>query len=734
MSSFHRLVLTSALLAFLSPMCAAAEETKSPKPPEAGDKSLPLVLDRYTVQASQDEVATWPEEKPDVFPFDRVGVFSELEAEQKPDQGAAMLSDELAVLPDPRQMEFVSISGGSTPRGFTAPRLRNGLTQLGFPEQIVGGRRDLLTGFMAVLYGRTAPGGIVNLISRRPTPKMSWQLDVTASDFPAFFVQAERSELLITKKLNGRILGSMSEQDGPEDFARRRDATGTASLRYSPDKYTVIFWEVEIARTKTIPSGGLPYTREVSGGPIGAPCIALADFNTNGPDAWARRTSRSTSIWAERKLTRGWYLRGGAQYWDRTQRELRFSTGPYVLSTGIFDGTREPQYNDRTDRTVGAQLEADIPWKGRRFDQRWLVGVEGSQAVTGRIRRALEKTDRDALPSGVLHLDPASPDYSTPTYSEATYSRVLTLRDEDANYVGVFLSDRISWARGKHGATFGIRQDWVDASIEDRLPGTKIPHATSSVGKTTYHAGWVGQNARGLAVFVNHSTAFQPQRRVDARTGRIQGNESTSGIETGLRWLTPNKKLLLTTAVYRLWNKNITRLNPAYDDPILDPEHTKPQLVSSGEEQFTGFELSARYNVTRKLTADARAAWLEATTTSSPDLPEEVGRQLPRTPKLTGSSSLTWRTDPSGLRWQHGCGFAWIGEQVAVYKSPTRQLWRNSSYGIVGLNSSYTWQQGKRIRHSVGVSVRNALNRNLVAAAGRVGGQRTIEGRYSARF
>ncbi|MFT3868365.1 MAG: hypothetical protein QM715_07695 [Nibricoccus sp.] len=154
MSSFLRLVFQffiSTAVAVLTASGADAPEPNSPKAlnPEPG---MPTVLDRFTVEAERDEVATWPEEKPNVFPFDRVGVFAELEAEARPEQGTTMLNEELAALPDQRQIEFVSISGGSTPRGFTAPRLRNGLTQLGFPEQIVGGRRDLLTGFMAVLY------------------------------------------------------------------------------------------------------------------------------------------------------------------------------------------------------------------------------------------------------------------------------------------------------------------------------------------------------------------------------------------------------------------------------------------------------------------------------------------------------------------------------------------------------------------------------------------------------
>ncbi len=733
MLQFTRTLLRSLSISiFALRFLVAAEPEQDTKP--GGNNSLPIVLDRFTVEASRDDVASWPEETPNIFPFGREGVFGEIANLQQIDPGSALLNDEISALPDQRQAEFISISGGSTPRGFTALRLRNGLTQLGFPEQIVGGRRDLLTGFMAVLYGRTAPGGIVNLISRRPTPKTSWLFETLVSDRPSLYLQAERSELIITKKLNGLAMGTWAWQNGPEDFAKRREGIATASLRYAPDKATIILWEIEVAQTRTVPAPGLPLTRETPGGPTGSPYLPLAAFNSNGPHAWARRDSFSTSVWAERKLDRGWSLRGGAQWWKRQLRELRFFTGPYVLSTARFDGTREPVFNDRTEDTVGTQIEIDIPVKHARFNERWLVGIEGSRAITNRIRRALPTADRDALPSTVRTLDPTEPDFTTPAYSDLTYSRRLTLRDEAASYVGVFASDRLSWAQGRHGATFGLRQDWVSATIDDLLPSARIPRSTSAVQKTTYHLGWVGQFVKKLAVFVNHSTAFQPQRRIDSRTGHIQGNESTSGIEAGLRWQTPSKNVIVTTAVYRLWNKNITRLNPAYGDPVLDPDQNQPQLASSGEEQFTSVESSLRWNLTPRLTADLRGALLEAITTSSPDLPEEENRQLPRTPKYTSSASLTWRPNPAGLGWQTSVAFAWIGSHVAVYATKTYELWTCSDYGVLGLNASYTWTQGKKLRHSAGLYVRNALNRDLLAAVGRLGGERGLEARYNVRF
>ena len=63
--------LRPALLSFTIALCTlraliAAEREAEPKP--TNDRSSPMVLDKFTVEAPRDDVTTWTEEKPDVFP------------------------------------------------------------------------------------------------------------------------------------------------------------------------------------------------------------------------------------------------------------------------------------------------------------------------------------------------------------------------------------------------------------------------------------------------------------------------------------------------------------------------------------------------------------------------------------------------------------------------------------------------------------------------------------------
>ncbi|MBE2212417.1 MAG: TonB-dependent receptor [Opitutaceae bacterium] len=706
-------------------------------------ENLAVEMPELQIADSTEEQEAWPEEAPSMFPFRRsrlFGVVIEDEADDRRD-GLA-LNEQLAALQDFNPGEFASTSGSGAPRGFTTPRLRNGLSQAGFPEIILGGRRDLLSGFLATYFGRTAPGGIVNHISTRPTPKPTTRLSLGADAMGEVRALGERNAPLggdpRTKrkpKLHYRLYGEARWREGPQDFAGQDVLTGGLVFRYAPDKATVWMLEIETVRVDADPAGGIVLERATRTAPRGAPHLALEDFNTNGPNARSRRDSGIVSLFMEQKRSDDLTLRAGAEVWRRAQDELTFITGAYLLDTGIFDGVREPQYNGREEAAAGLHVELDGTGTPAGINHRWVVGAAWSHQDTDREQRALPRATRDQLPAAVRFLDPDAPDWSIVPYSEDVYSRILGLRDEQAEFAGVFGSERVALADDRIYGTFGLRQDWVWSSIDDLRPAAPVPHATSDVERATYHAGLVWHAwPNRLAVFLNNSTAFQPARRVDARTSRIIGDESTAGTETGLRYASEDGKTTATASAYRLLNQGITRTNPLYNDPVADPLKLQPQYVSSGEEQFTGVELGARRKFPRSLTLSGKVAWLEAITTSSPDLPEEVGRQLPRTPEFTATANARYAFEAGALKGADcGVSWAWVGDHVAVYPASGRARVAYDDYHVLGLSAGYAWQV-RKTRHALSVSLRNALDEDLFAAAGRLGGARSLDAGYTVRF
>src|SRR5262249_13847617 len=149
--------------------------------------------------------------------------------------------------------------------------------------------------------------------------------------------------------------------------------------------------------------------------------------------------------------------------------------------------------------------------------------------------------------------------------------------------------------------------------------------------------------------FASASTAFDPSTRVDARTGRIQPNETTLGYEAGLKGRTADNKWEGNGALFLLYNQNISRRNPLYDDPIADAAQTQPQLVAAGEERSTGVRFDGRWRPDPAISVGMKVVYMDAITTASPALPWEVGKAITRLPALTGSLQARYRSqEPTG--------------------------------------------------------------------------------------
>jgi iron complex outermembrane receptor protein len=695
-------------------------------------------LPEFAIEDSVADQERWPEELENMFPFRRAGLFGPILVEdERAQEEFSVLTEQVAALAEFRPGEFASASGASTPRGFTAPRLRNGIVQSGFPEILVGGRRELLTGFLATYFGRTAPGGIHNNVSLRPAPRPSHAFGLRVNTLGEIHGSAERHAPLVPKKLHYRLTTTGRLRDGVQAHASESALTSGLSLRWAQGRRTVWLIEFEHAVVDAEPVSGIPLQRATRGAPRAAPYAPLAEFNGNGPGAWSWRESGIVSVLAEHSLRENLKLRAAAETWTRRQRELRFNTGPYLLDEGVFEGTREPQYNGRRQSAQGVQIELDGHGRLAGIEHRWLLGMFATSEGTWREQRALPIAERNALPVRARVLDPTAPDWSTPAYSESRYARLLALRDEESDYAGVFLSERFALSGDRFYGTLGLRGDRVRSLVEDLRPGAAIPRAGADVSRTTWHAGGVWHAWPGrLAGYFNHSTAFQPARRVDARTGRIIGNESTAGVESGVRYASADSSLVATAGVFRLWNENITRVNPRYNDAVLDPDGRQSQYVSSGEERFTGAEASLRRRFGPGLNLAASASWLDAVTTASPDLPEEVGRQLARLPRFTAAGNVAYRFQREGWKGLRlGAAYAWVGDHVAVYASERRNQAHVAygSYGVLNLTAGYDWVRKKR-RHAFSLAVRNVLDRDLVADAGRLGGELAVETGYGLRF
>lgn len=732
--------LRAALALLLASVAAAQTPPVAPVVPAvaplpAGEAEAPIALAKLFVVSRTDD----PE-------FDPTGMDGpEVELNEPPFSNDFLTGtaheDELAMELN-TEISFVS---GATPadiaagvsrlnlKGFPTPRLRNGFTQAGVPEVLNAGGTEVIMGPLTSVTGKAAPGGIANLVTARPRGKSFSKVELGATAHSFRRLETETNATLKPKRVWARLAATASERHGPEPFSfnRQRGASGTVIWRLNRAMSTMLALDYD-ERAANVAAGPVEW-RPSRLEPIVAPYAPLAYLGLAGPHAGLRKRTASASLQFEGQLGRRLTLRAGVQALSRALDEDRWTAGQFLLDTRKLGGIREPQHTAQPLRAALAHAELTARLALKKSDHKLTFSAETSHVGYARTQRALERADRDTLPDDVRFFDPAAPNYARPAYDPARFTRLITDRTERADYAALAGSERAAFAGGRLVLTAGARRDFVAIDVRDRRPTAPQPRATDATGEFSRHLGgnWIARPGR-LLVFANTSTAFEPSTRVDARTGHVQGNETTLGHELGAKLLFLDRRANATLLLFDLRNRNISRRNPRYDDPVLDAAQTQPQLLAGAAERFTGGLLEARVRPVPAWVVTLRGSYTHAITTRSPDTPEETGRALTRLPRLTGGLSTRYSLGGEGKK--SGLSLSargtYVSGFVASYETVSHRYLAYPGYALLGVGADYGRQVG-RTRHALGVNVSNALDKNLLALLNRPAAGREVSVSYA---
>lgn len=647
-------------------------------------------------------------------------------ADFTPDADSLALAGQIAAIAEASPADRIAGQDRLNLRGFPTPTLRNSFIQVGVPEVLNTGQTIVIQGPLVPVLGRAAPGGIQNFISARPRTKPQLRLAASASNRGRTRASLEWTGPVVPKKNWQRLAAEWTHRTGPEQFAEEDTFAASAALTFRHSRTASTMIEFDYRRIDALASPGVPEFIPVGATKSAGPWRPLALFNANGPEATVRRESLYGGVQFDTQPIKGLALRASLGAWRRELEQERFTTSRLDLATGFFAGTREPRHLEQPQQAFIAQLEGTLRYRKFGAEHKLLAAASHTWGRYLRAERALTAADRNRLPSDVLHFNPAAPNYFRPPFSPELYRRVITDRLERARYGSVEVSDRAAWKNGLTVLTAGLRYDTVALEIEDRRPNAARPHTDDRTSQWSGHLGVNHQVRRGrLLAFASTSSAFDPSTPVDARTGRIQDNETTVGHEAGLKGRLGRGRLDWSASAFLLFNRNIARGNPLYNDPVADANQTQPQLVATGEERFSGARVELNWKPRPDTTVVFKGSQVRAVTTASPDLPQEVDRPLTRLPEYTLSTSVRYRTpDPAGgLNWN--VGWQYVSGFVANYEDARRSFLAYPGYGLVHAGAGWSWRRKNR-QIEIELNVRNLLGRDLLASHARPGAGREL--------
>ncbi len=231
----------------------------------------------------------------------------------------------------------LDIGGGFNLRGFSSTsQLRDGFYRLGRYGGSNVDRMEIIKGSNAAIYGRTSPGGMVNMISKMPKDREAYSLKLSTGNFdqrgvleatgPLFQGTLGKTSYILTLSQYEKRFG----QEG-EDFARNHNQEYYLAVKHVFADKSVLSLQAEyFLQVRHAPPSSAPLITDMKGTATVDDDQAigyaknLANFNPQGPNSELNRGNISYTATYEKRLNNVWSARLAGSYfrarrWDYNQ-------------------------------------------------------------------------------------------------------------------------------------------------------------------------------------------------------------------------------------------------------------------------------------------------------------------------------------------------------------------------------------------------------------------------------
>ena len=444
---------------------------------------------------------------------------------------------------------------------------------------------EVIKGPSSILYGQSGPGGLVNMVTKKPTAQTLFNAsaDVDQHGSTRFMLDAGGA---LTEAEDLRARGVLVKQDVEYwreyqngDNRERDRFLGALVVDYDISDNAL----VRVHYDRTDDEAGLD-----TGAWIDNDANIIGNDKTIRDMSWAFTdiTVENMGIDFNVFLADNWQVKLG--YNEQTFERQRFESAPRKPSDFIEGDSYQSRPYDRFDdwqfKTAFIDFIGEFETVG--VHHQLLVGANSLDYYYGQLR-----TSADTINFSAGQNEPNRPNIS--------YKSDDTVSSSAYDYYGIYIQDLISFSP-KWQLSLGGRYD--KQSKENSNNESFVP----KVG-VLYHP-----NA-SATVYASYSEGFEPQNETlenenDVNNGMKLDAITSEQREVGVKWQLFDDRLMLSGALFDI-SKTGTLVSENLINPIGDITSITTQ---AGEQRHKGFELSAQGAATDRLFVMASTMYLDA--------------------------------------------------------------------------------------------------------------------------
>ncbi|EIC86444.1 ferrichrome porin FhuA [Serratia sp. M24T3] len=548
-------------------------------------------------------------------------------------------------------------------------------------------RVELLRGPSSVLYGKSNPGGVITMVSKRPTTEPLHEIQFKMGTDNLYETGFDFSDAIDDAGVYSyRLTGVAHSQDTQQQMSKEKRYSIAPSFSWRPDDKTNFTFlsnfqnDPYLGFYGWLPRQGtvVPYY-DAAGNAHKLP----TDFNDGEAGNKMSRNQKMIGYSFDHQFNDTWTVRQNLRYTKLQTQYIGFYGNGYTAPATL---NRAYVQSNENLSNFDVDTQAQAKFATGAVDHTLLMGVDYMRM----------RNDIDADYGTASNLNLLAPQYGNDK-TDLYYAYHILNRQEQT---GFYAQDQAEW---NHWIlTAGGRYDIAKTSTLTRSTETT---ASITDHKFTWRGGLNYLFDNGISPYFSYSQSFEP---TSGSTSGGQPFKPSVGkqYEAGLKYIPNDRPISITAAIYQLTKDN---------NLTVDPANTAFS-IQSGVIRSRGLELEAKAAVNANINVIASYTFTDAKYTHDTTYQGQRPVEVPRNMASLWADYTFHETALSGLTV--GSGVRYVGATSSFYTTGdnTDKPFNVAGYALVDATVKYDLGRFGMPGSSVGINVNNLFDREYVAS------------------
>lgn len=516
---------------------------------------------------------------------------------------------------------------------------------------------EILKGGAAILYGNVAPGGVLNMVTKKPKFDFGGEVSLRAGSFnlikPAVDIYGP-----VNHNIAYRINGTFESSDSYRDQVSSTRYYVNPSLLFKLSNRTELIVEGDYLRHEFTPDFGI--------GSLDSKIIADVPRSAFMGTSWQYNTTdqATSSVTIKHSFNNNWQLSGIGSY-QQFQRD--YYSVERIQAAANGDWGRPLGRIDTKEKFLTGQVNLNGKFKTGKVEHILLAGIDADHYLTETYNYDVQGKIYDSI--NILDPNKFVPRTDIPVATRLTYV------ETPVNRFGAYVQDLIS-ITPKIKLLAGIRWSLQEsaASTTSYLQKDSVAKGKNQTSKAfSPRVGLVYKLKPTMSLFASYSNSFSVNNGLD-----IYNNVLPPSIidqyELGVKNIFFDGGLTVNLTAYKIVNNNLAQ-TAQFDKNGL-PNNNSSLKELTGQTTSNGVELDVMANFMKGLSVMAGYSYNDMRYTKTPGNKGSyiTGQRLVNSPAHTANTSAFYTFRHGALnRLKIGAAVYYVGDRFGGWNNTIEQ-------------------------------------------------------------